>query len=169
MTVNQLAPRSSNLSIPEPSSPTSSSSGTAIASAPSTPGQPHYTSTVYDGIPNVEDDSTVPLGGYPKLANLIAEYPDFEAFQSFKDLNVKSLLYYQAELAELREDLHRLEWRDFRTERGDPRAKYCVRADSLLKDGNPEIEGKQKELLKKIRKVLKKYSKSRMDTYQTFN
>lgn len=168
MTLNHQGPRGSNLSVPEPSSPTSLSSGTAIASAPSTPGQPPYTRTEYDGIPDVEDDPRVPLGGYPKLANLITEYPDFEAFQSFKDLNIKSLLYYQAELAELREDLHRLEWRDFRTERCDPRAKYCIRADNLLKGGDPE-KGKQKELLKKIRKVLKKYSKSRMDTYQTFN
>ena len=53
-----------------------------------------------------------PLHGWPELAQLMAQNADLQAFPAFTDLNVKILLYYQAELTDLREELHKLEWRD---------------------------------------------------------
>jgi len=146
-----------------PPSPTSSTSGTAVASPPTTPGQAQpreYTRTEFDNRPNVDEDTNQPLEGYPKLATTIAKHPEFEAFQSFRDLNIKSLLYYQAELAELRQDLHELEWNDFRHEPYDRAKECCIRADVLLlggKSGNPQAK-KQLELVRRIREVLKEYS-----------
>jgi hypothetical protein len=50
-----------------------------------------------------------PLHGWPELAQLMAQNADLQAFT---DLNVKSLLYYQVELTDLREELRKLEWTD---------------------------------------------------------
>jgi hypothetical protein len=76
----------------------------------------------------------------------MAKTPDFTALPRFRDLNVKSLLYYQVELTKLRKRLHRQEYRDAN--------KYAERADFLITDKN----SKQYKLIKKIRKVLKEYS-----------
>jgi hypothetical protein len=35
--------------------------------------------------------------GWPCLAELMFKHPGFESFQAFRDLRIKSLLYYQAE------------------------------------------------------------------------
>jgi hypothetical protein len=119
---------------------------------------------------DVEDDLERPLHGYPKLARLIAQYPDFEAFQSFKDLNIKSLLYYQAELAELRKDLHRCEWKDYQEEPFARAAKCCVRADVLIMDSDDETRAKeQMKLMKRIRRLLKEYSTSKLFSSRPFS
>jgi hypothetical protein len=143
----------------EPKSPTSSSSGTAIASAPSTAGRippDEYTHGEFENLPDPEDDLNCALQGYPELAKQIVDYPDFEAFQSFKDLSIKSLLYYQAELDEIRKDLHQLEWRDFRT---DDRKEYCVRADFILQGEYIDNERAKRQfaLITRMRQVMKDY------------
>jgi hypothetical protein len=53
-----------------------------------------------------------PLHGWLELLQLMAQNADLQAFPAFTDLNVKSLLCYQAELTDLREELHKLECRD---------------------------------------------------------
>ena len=143
----------------EPPSPTSSSSGTAIASAPSTAGRVppnEYTHGPFEELDDPEDALSCPLQGYPELAKQIVDYPDFEAFQSFKDLSIKSLLYYQAELDDIRRDLHNSEWKDFRTSEG---REYCVRADHLLQTGDSEDECAKRQftLITKMRRVMKDY------------
>jgi len=121
------------------------------------------TQTPYDKIEDPEDDPTLPpVHGWPELAKLISHHPGFEAFQAFRDLNVKSLLYYQAELADLRKDLHKVEWEDHR--RGVDRAEgLCRRVDWLLLsefDKNKQAQ-EQMRLMRRIREVLKEYSTSR--------
>lgn len=85
--------------------------------------------------------------------------PDFEAFQAFRDLNLKSLLYYQAELVSLRERLHALEWQDWR--RGDGRtvefAKDLEYLFSSEMEADPRVR-KQWNLVRRLRSVLKEYS-----------
>jgi len=145
-------------------SPTLSSNGIAVEPVPHTPGRaPHdeFTHTPYDGRPNVEDDLTRPVYGYPKLVKLIIDHPGFEAFQSFKDLNIKSLLYYQDELQKLRRELHKVEWTDYQNEPFEDAAQYCLRPDMILQggtDAESEDARRQYDLIKKIRKVLKEYS-----------
>lgn len=148
-----------SLQAPEPQSPTSSSSGTAVSSALSTAGRvppDEYTHGPFEKLKDPEDDLSCPLQGYPKLAKQIVDYPDFEAFQSFKDLSIKSLLYYQAELDDIRRDLHNLEWKDFHTEDG---REYCVRADHLLQTGDEDDDRakRQLSLITTMRRVLKDY------------
>jgi hypothetical protein len=98
------------------------------------------------------------LHGWPELANLMADHPEFVSFPAFRKLNIKSLLYYQCQLSKLEEDLHKSEWQDHR---GPGFAReYCENIDTLLlhKDDHDEIAHEQLDKLEEIRTVLVKYS-----------
>lgn len=75
-------------------------------------------------------DLKQPCHGWPELVNLMVQNPHFESYQAFRDLNIKSLLYYQAELVQLRRDLHGIEWRDHR--KGGVSTRLCANVRSLL-------------------------------------
>jgi hypothetical protein len=98
-----------------------------------------------------------PCHGYPELAQLIVQHPGFESFEVFRDLQIKSLLYYQAQLAELRKKLHRLEWVDHRSGIGNAES-WCADITTLIA---PAVSNdtEQIDLIKEIRGVLKEYSK----------
>src|SRR4051812_15129166 len=66
-----------------------------------------------------------PVDGWPTLAKIIAEKPDLEVFASFTDLNIKSLLIYQAELIHLRKALHNAEYADFRSSEYEDSSSYA--------------------------------------------
>ena len=44
------------------------------------------------------------MGSYPDLAAFMARYPEAMIFRTFEDLNLRNLLYLQAELAHLESD-----------------------------------------------------------------
>jgi hypothetical protein len=110
------------------------------------------------------EDVTGTIPGWPTLARTIANKPAFVAFPSFTDLNVKSLLYYQAELIKLRKELHKAEYQDFY--HGDSsQGRFAkdlewlfdsVQSDSEQKDSEQSPE--QLKILEKIRIILDKYS-----------
>jgi hypothetical protein len=118
------------------------------------------------------EDFNKPLSGWPHLATVIAKNRDFEAFQAFRDLNVKSLLYYQAELVALRKDLHDLEWKNNREDNFRNHSMLNSHADLLVlttlkKEDDPARE--QMDLVNKIRGVLKEYSMPLALSYIWFN
>ena len=137
-------------------------------STPNAPNFPKQESSVNEDdfqcpedISNLENDLDQPVPGWPKLALLMAQTPDFASFARFRDLNIKSLLYYQAELRSLKIELHKLEWRDYRLSgKKDERHHYRQRADFLAESqdesGNP---GPQWALVLRMRSLLKEYSK----------
>lgn len=90
--------------------------------------------------------------GWPHLAHLMASTPEFAAFSRFRDLNIKSLLYYQCELNVLREKLNYKENVDLNN--GND---YNVNAEKLITaDPVPE----QYKMILDIRALLKEYSES---------
>ena len=93
--------------------------------------------------------------GWPELVDVMVRHPNFESFQAFRDLNIKSLLYYQAELVSLRKDLHEIEWQDHR--KGGKAGKICGDIENLLLTKFGE-EHEQLDKMNEIREVLKKYS-----------
>jgi hypothetical protein len=108
---------------------------------------------------DVEDYPEVPVPGWPHVAMLMAKTPDFASFSRFRDLNIKSLLYYQAELTKLRKKLHEQEWEDYR--RGDNKARdYAERADFLINSKKKDCH-EQWKLVEEIRIILKEYSESK--------
>src|SRR5215469_422462 len=105
------------------------------------------------------NDRAVP--GWPALAKLISETPEFEAFSRFRELNVKTLLYYQVELAYLERKLKTFEEADS-VKRGQPEEEYAKWADKLIKcqeESSGPKNHKQWKVVLKIRNVLKEYSK----------
>jgi hypothetical protein len=102
------------------------------------------------------DDNTVP--GWPQLSVLMAKTPDFAAFPRFRDLNIKSLLYYQVQLEQWRKKLHEQEIKDAAsdTDDGPGPELYKERAVDMISDEDSE----QFKIVEKMREVLKKYSES---------
>ncbi|OCK99373.1 uncharacterized protein K441DRAFT_539637 [Cenococcum geophilum 1.58] len=92
-----------------------------------------------------------PIQGWPQLALLMAKTPDFATFSRFRDLNVKSLLYYQAQLTVLRKKLHDLEYAD-----AGKGKNWAERADKLVES----TESDQFLLIKDMRVVLKEYNEA---------
>lgn len=90
------------------------------------------------------------IQGWPQLAQLMSKTPDLAAFPRFRDLQVKSLLYYQCELNTLREKLHKLEYTDKKEDKS-----YNEYADELIRDRETSDQFKK---IEEIRVVLKKYS-----------
>lgn len=88
----------------------------------------------------------------------MAKTPDFAAFPRFRDLNVKSLLYYQVELTKLRRKLHDQEYEDNGKPSDDElfpdAADFAERADFLVENQNSP----QFMIIKEIRRLLKEYS-----------
>jgi hypothetical protein len=99
------------------------------------------------------------LQGWPGLARLLAVNTDLQAFPTFTELNIKSLLYYQAELVILEKDLHEVEWRDQRDTTG-AHNELSQRVDFLISsdDDGDNRARMQIKLIKRIRVVLDKYS-----------
>ena len=98
---------------------------------------------------NAVDDLDCPVPGWPRVAMLLAKRTDFAAFSRFRDLIIKSLLYYQSELTRLRENPHKQEYRDHR--RGVAKMRFHARrADYLISSGK-KGESKQWELVVEIR------------------
>jgi hypothetical protein len=106
------------------------------------------------------DNFTVP--GWPNVAKLMADHQIIQSFGAFSDLNIKSLLYYQAELDHLRSELHKVEWEDHRRNEveGINPHNFAKNLDHLLLSWDhrdPSVR-KQWGLILKLRRLLKEYS-----------
>jgi hypothetical protein len=134
-------------------------------SGPSDLKSPGIRSQAASSDPDFADNVNNPVPGWPLLAKVIAKNPSLEAFPTFTDLSIKSLLYYQAELIYLRKKLHRAEWTDYRHSEGENDKShfaenlelFIVAQDEALKKGEEPPE--QWEIIEKIRTTLEKYSK----------
>src|SRR3989442_11964022 len=63
--------------------------------------------------------------GYTDLSSLMSKHPEVFILRSFRDLNVKNILYYEAELAHLECELREVEEED-EAEKTLPRKEYAV-------------------------------------------
>jgi hypothetical protein len=143
-------------------SPTFSAALTANSASPSTCACRIHSACLAPPDEDDEEDASrdlkQPCHGWPELVKVMVDNPGFESFQAFRDLNIKSLLYYQAELVQLRKELHALEWRDHRT--GGESERLCSSVGSLLQTKERPVEAQaQLKKIKEIREVLKEYSK----------
>jgi hypothetical protein len=110
------------------------------------------------------------MAGYTGLSSLMSKHPELFILRSFRDLNVKNILYYEAELAHLECELREVEEED-EAEKTLPRKEYAVnwkrmsmtRGTHLLPPENPSSHGSRDELqwriFLRIRSLLEKYSK----------
>ncbi|KAF2786556.1 hypothetical protein K505DRAFT_259640 [Melanomma pulvis-pyrius CBS 109.77] len=106
--------------------------------------------------PRKWDENTVP--GWPQLAVLMAKTPDFAAFPRFRDLNIKSLLYYQVQLNLLRTQLLEKEGEDAASDPNGERSGFAERVDYMVEASGEDSE--QFKIVERMRKVLKEYNKA---------
>jgi len=111
------------------------------------------------------------MASYTALSGLMSEHPEVFAIRVFSRLHVKTLLYYQAELAELEQELDEVEKED-RACSEAPRKYFGQHWKSLTATGistlkvGDEAESQdsrsrlQWDLVIRVRKTLKEYGKS---------
>ncbi|KAI4639286.1 hypothetical protein J4E93_009465, partial [Alternaria ventricosa] len=103
------------------------------------------------------------IPGYPMLAGRMGNMPEVAMFRRFGALNARSLLYYQAELAHLEDELQLLEAEDAKSKDGK-KEKYTTNAfwlntadfrpDGELRDGDK----RQRDLIVHMRHILREYN-----------
>lgn len=105
------------------------------------------------------------MNGYAKVAHLMAKYEEFAILKRFKALNYQSLLYRQAEITHLQEDLEKLVERDA----ADPtRQHYTKDWWALAHTETKQEGGDQWRKVQQIRKKLEDYSTGNEDPRQTW-
>jgi hypothetical protein len=112
------------------------------------------------------------MASYTSLAALMARYPEVMILRKYADLNAKNLLYYQAELASLEQELQEIEDED-RKSNALPRHQFDRRWSTLAQAQSTNVEsqggradvvncsrdGLQWQVFLKLRRVLFEYSK----------
>ncbi|KAF2748370.1 hypothetical protein M011DRAFT_400388 [Sporormia fimetaria CBS 119925] len=98
--------------------------------------------------------------GYPKLAGRMALVPETAMFRRFRALNFKNLLYLQNEIMTLEKKLQRWEKHDSRSPVG--MRHWYARDNAFLCSSSVERDGgtEQRDMVLKIRELLKEYSPS---------
>jgi hypothetical protein len=91
------------------------------------------------------------MEGYAKIAQLMSEHPEFALLRQFKSLNMQNLLYLQAEIFHLEEEL-----RDIATH--DKHQEDYMRDWWSLKYGRDDDSHQQWDKVLQIREKLETYS-----------
>ena len=102
---------------------------------------------------------------YKKIAALMGKYPELGMVSQFSSLNIQSLLYRQAELIGLQQDLHELEVANDRSQDEEKRLfsrDWYALSSAEERDGSDE----QWRLVLLIREKLKEYSKFFLRAFQ---
>jgi len=117
----------------------------------------------------LEATSCINMGNYVDLCSMMSKHPDVFILRAFSGLNVRNLLYYQAELLHLEQELQEIESEDQSCEES-PRKRYAGDWKSLgiTSIDRPAMDGTgtkasprdslQWQTFLKIREVLTKYS-----------
>jgi len=142
-----------------PSLPSFSTEKTLVPSSPSTvPGDESTVELSSDAKRRLAilNGDFSPEKGWPCLAHIMAQKPHLESFCRFRELNVKNLLYYQVEIAEMETKLRFVEINDAAKKR-----TYANEANTmfLLPENSSREEIEQRDLVLEIRKRLREYSK----------
>lgn len=97
------------------------------------------------------------MGSYPKLSDLMGSWPDFAIFRRFGSLNAQNLLFLQAEITHLENELAEVRAREERNE--NEKGIIAQRSWYELSQENDDGEPcEQWGIVQDIRQKLKEYS-----------
>jgi hypothetical protein len=103
--------------------------------------------------------ASTPHEGYAQIAWRMSAYPDLAIVRRFQELNVQNVLYLQAELCDLEEQLRKQEETDSasqsQTQRWNARSWRSLQKGSALPGGDDS----KWQLVLLVREKLKEYSK----------
>jgi hypothetical protein len=97
------------------------------------------------------------MKGYNKIAALMGKYPESAIISQFSQLNIQNLLYLQAEIIELQQDLRELEEANDRSPDAK-RAAFSTNWSDLSSADEKDGSNEQWLLMLTIREKLKEYS-----------
>ena len=105
--------------------------------------------------------SYLTMEGYAKIASIMGSHPEVAILRRFGALNAQNLLYLQAELVALEQDLRAISAKDS-TSNEQNRAKYSRDWYTLSRSQTTggDDAGKQWQTILLIREKLKEYSRS---------
>ncbi|KAF4177469.1 hypothetical protein CNMCM8694_002300 [Aspergillus lentulus] len=98
--------------------------------------------------------------GYDKLAAFLGSHPEFQYFRRFSTLNTKNLLYLQAELANLEQELQDIIQEDKElAAQEEKKRKYPFSVWHLKSSANdPSVDSYQWDKVKEVRELLHQYN-----------
>ncbi|MCJ1364618.1 hypothetical protein MMC16_003731 [Acarospora aff. strigata] len=106
------------------------------------------------------------MEGYAKFAAMMGQHPEMAVFRTFRALNMKNLLYLQAELVELERDLEVIAELDEAS--GIPQKAEYARSWVALNRSEAEGDGYQLRKVLTIREKLKQYNDVLVQQAQMF-
>ncbi len=95
--------------------------------------------------------------GYPKMADFVGLEPQLAIFKRFGSLNAENLLYMQAEIAGLEEDLRLIVDQDASTSNDKENRNFSVSWRTLQEAGSESLQYRKRM---EIREKLKEYSET---------
>jgi len=109
-------------------------------------------------VESLREEIGSPIGppkGYPEVATLMGNHPELAMVRRFRGLNARNLLYLQAELVQIENDL-------LKCEKEDANDKVDIRKQNFSKNFawvlRNKKENKQYTLIQSMREKLKEYS-----------
>ena len=102
----------------------------------------------------------ISMGNYPHLAGLMSSYQDVVIFRTFSRLNIRNLIYIQAELAHLETELDEATKRDSHCNESS-RRDYAVSWEALRDCAAGGRDSTQLRIVIRIRELLEKYSEQK--------
>lgn len=96
------------------------------------------------------------MEGYPAIAKLMGHHDEFAIVRRFRELNMQDILYLQAEIIHLKEELETLEYHD----KEDPERSFFSRDWWSLAHAEDEESSEQWSKVLEIRNKLEQYSTS---------
>jgi len=152
----------SSVGSPIPPSPSKGTAPTSVTGSPVHQGGTVISSLTASSSGSGDGDNKKLEFGWPRLARELAQNACCEAYPRFRELNVKTLLYYQVEIAKLEAELNKIELEDFAQRGGTRRDEYQKNAERMLfpraAADDPKAQ-EQRRLVYEIRRLLKEYSK----------
>lgn len=109
-------------------------------------------SVVVDQIPHVQPEPV--MDGYEKVADFMARHDEFAIVRRFRSLNMQNVLYLQAEVLHLEEELTDLTLRD----RAHPGRPYHSKDWWSLANGEGKGDRDQWAKILQLREMLSLYS-----------
>ena len=99
------------------------------------------------------------MEGYAKFASFMGEHPESALFLRFNDINLQNILYLQAEIYGLKEDLRRIEAQNQASSSEDLKNFHLDWSTLAQTQENGQMN-KQWQKVKQLRGLLKEYSET---------
>lgn len=108
-------------------------------------------------VPTVPNAHGGAVSGYPKIASLMGSHPEMLMVRLFRALNARNLLYLQAELHHIEDQLLKCEQVD--TESDDPEVRFYSQDWWSLNNSKGNEHHEQWLLVQKMKEKLREYGK----------